>query len=151
MLNAGGFIAAQAIKMGMVVVVVAMITSCTNCIFGLELLVWNSMENPRIQELFETPVNGGAVNAAGEASTAVVVGTTNAVNGLIDGASGAGVSVIKGARRAASGVTAAAKKLLERTGKAANGALGMKGGRRNRTNRNRKNKNRTNRNRRNRN
>ena len=96
-------------------------------------------------------VAGGAVNAAGEASTAVVVGTTNAVNGLIDGASGAGVSVIKGARRAASGVTAAAKKLLERTGKAANGALGMKGGRRNRTNRNRRNKNRTNRNRRNRN
>ena len=52
--------------MGMVVVVMAVVAISTNRIFGLELLVWNSMENPRIQELFETPVNGGAVNAAGK-------------------------------------------------------------------------------------
>ena len=96
-------------------------------------------------------VAGGAANAAGEASTAVIVGGTNAVNGVIKAASGAGISVIGGATKATSGVTEAAAKLLKKAGAAANRALAMKGGKRNRTNRNRKNKNRSNKNRSNKN
>ena len=97
---------------------------------------------------------GAGVNAAGEATTAVVVGTKGAVNGLLDGASGAGLRVVRGAQTAASGVTKAAKKLLLKTGNSVNSAFSMSGGRRSRRNRNnmtmRKNKNRKNRSNRNR-
>jgi hypothetical protein len=97
---------------------------------------------------------GAGVNAAGEASTAVVVGTKSAVNGLLDGVSGAGVRVVRGAQTAAGGVTKAARKLLLRTGNSVNSALSMRGGRRSRRNRNnmtmRKNRNRSNKNRKNR-
>ena len=85
-------------------------------------------------------VLGGAANSAGEAGTAVIVGTNGAVTGVIEGASGAGVKVIKGARKAATGVTSAAVKLLRKTGSAVNDAFTMHGGKRNRTNKNRKNK-----------
>ena len=102
-------------------------------------------------------VAGAGVNAAGEASTAVVVGTKSAVNGLLDGVSGAGVRVVRGAQTAAGGVTKAARKLLLRTGNSVNSAFSMRGGKRstrknkNRTNKNRSNKNRSNKNRSNKN
>ena len=102
-------------------------------------------------------VAGAGVNAAGDATTAVVVGTKSAVNGLLEGASGAGVKVVRGAQTAATGVTSAAKKFLVRSGTSLNGALGMRGGRRstrknkNRSNKNRSNKNRSNKNRSNKN
>jgi hypothetical protein len=101
-------------------------------------------------------VAGAGVNAAGEATTAVVFGTKGAVNGLLDGASGAGVRVVRGAQTAATGVTKAARKLLLRTGNSVNSAFSMRGGRRstrknkNRSNKNRSNKNRSNKNRKNR-
>jgi hypothetical protein len=100
-------------------------------------------------------VAGAGVNAAGEATTAVVFGTKGAVNGLLDGASGAGVRVVRGAQTAATGVTKAARKLLLKTGNSVNSAFSMRGGRRSRRNRNnmtmRSNKNRSNKNRSNKN
>ena len=99
-------------------------------------------------------VAGGTAKAAGKATTAVIVGTKGAVNGLLDGASGAGVKVVRGAQTAATGVTKAAKDLLLNTGRSVNSAFNMKGGRRSRKNRNnmtmRKNKNRKNKSNRNR-
>jgi len=103
-------------------------------------------------------VAGAGVNAAGEATTAVVFGTKGAVNGLLDGASGAGVRVVRGAQTAATGVTKAARKLLLKTGNSVNSAFSMRGGRRSRKNRNnmtmrknKSNKNRSNKNRSNKN
>ena len=108
----------------------------------------------KLAQLVAVPVDvaNAGVNAAGDATTAVVVGTKGAVNGLLDGASGAGIKVVRGAQTAASGVTKAARKLLLKTGNSVNSALHMRGGRRSRRNRNnmtmRKNrKNRSNKNR----
>jgi hypothetical protein len=107
----------------------------------------------RLSKIVAVPVDvaGAGVKAAGDATTAVIVGTKSAVNGLLDGVSGAGVRVVRGASHAATGVTTAASRLLRRTGNSLNSALSMRGGRRNRNNmtmrRNRTNRNRSNRNR----
>ena len=82
---------------------------------------------------------GNVANAAGSASTAVIVGSKNAVNGIVSGAANAGVKVLSGARKATAGVTRAAANLLRNTGRNFNSVL--KGGRRNKTKKNKKNKN----------
>lgn len=109
----------------------------------------------KVAKIVAVPVvfAGDAAKATGDAGAAVIVGTKSAVNGVIDGASGAGVKVLRGATQAASGVTKAATKLLRKTGNSVNSAI-MKGGKRNATRKNkskkdRKNKNKTNKNRKN--
>ena len=101
----------------------------------------------KLAKIVAVPVDvaGGTAKAAGEASTAVIVGTKGAVNGLIEGASGAGVKIVRGASHAATGVTGAATRLLRKTGNSINSALSMRGGRRStRKNKNKSNKNRKN-------
>jgi len=84
---------------------------------------------------------GNVANAAGSASTAVIVGSKNAVNGIVSGAANTGVKVLSGARRATAGVTKAAAKLLNKTGRSFNSVLPRVGGGRNKTKKNKKNKN----------
>ena len=90
-------------------------------------------------------VAGNVANAAGSASTAVIVGSKNAVNGVVSGAANAGIKVLSGARKGVAGVTRAAAKLLKKTGSSLNGVLPRVGGGRNKTNKSNKNrKNKTN-------
>jgi hypothetical protein len=97
---------------------------------------------------------GRTADAAGDVSTAVVVGSKAAVDATVKGLSRAGIGDVSGARKAITGTTGALSSLLKQSARNVDGAVTgiFKGGRRStRKNKNRKNKNRSNKNRSNKN
>jgi hypothetical protein len=102
---------------------------------------------------------GRTANTAGKVTSAVILGSKDAVSATTNGLSNAGVGVVSGARKVVTGTSGALSELLEKSGRNVDGAVTgiFKGGRRstrknkNRSNKNRKNKNRSNKNRSNKN